>query len=404
MHLTREDNTQGARIAWVIAGDEFAGVAQAVRGLCTAVRSLGIAPVIISLREGPFAEFMRGRGFEVQTLHAGKMPVLSGGLVRKLRLHLRVRRMSAAIVPQLVQALRQLDVQGVHVLWPNLMLLAATAADEIGVPCFWEMSNAMGNYPFGANRWLVQRALKRWNVTVLANSRFAATTLGNTPVAPKLLYLGADETRFSPNRQDLIGREQLGIPANAIVFAIVARLEREKGQAVVLQAMAQLPRSFSNTHLLLVGGPLADSEFGEGLKALAAQLGMGERVHLVGHVPDPERYYGAIDVAINAYQGAESFGLSVVEAMMMAKPVLVHALGGPAETVIDGVTGWHVKEPTVEAFKAGILRALGDQPRWAEMGAAARARALEHFNLGKQAALYAKIVKDRLGHAGGGRS
>jgi glycosyltransferase involved in cell wall biosynthesis len=62
-----------------------------------------------------------------------------------------------------------------------------------------------------------------------------------------------------------------------------------------------------------------------------------------------------------------------------------------------------VKEPTVEAFKAGILRALADRPRWVEMGAAARARALEHFNLGGQAALYAKIVEDRLGAADGGR-
>ncbi len=328
--------------------------------------------------------------------------MLSGGLAQKLLLHLRVRRMSAAIVPQLARTLRQLDVQGVHVLWPNLMLLAAAAAAEIGVPCFWEMSNAMGNYPFGANRWLVQRAIKRWNVTVLANSRFAATTLGNTPVAPMLLYLGADETRFSPTRQDIIPRKQLGIPTGATVLAVVARLERAKGQAVILQAMAQLPGSFSNTHLLLVGGPLADNEFGEEVKALAAQLGMGERVHLVGHVPDPERYYGAIDVAINAYLGAESFGLSVVEAMMMAKPVLAHALGGPAETVIDGVTGWHVKEPTVDAFKAGILRALADRPRWVEMGAAARARALEHFNLNRQAALYAKIVRDRLGAAAEG--
>ena len=362
------------------------------------MRGLGIAPVIISLREGPFAEFMRGAGFEVQVLHVGKMPALKGGLARKLILHLRVRRMSATIVPQLARTLRQLDVQGVHVLWPNLMLLAAAAAAEIGVPCFWEMSNAMGNYPLGANRWLVQRALKRWNVTVLANSRFAATTLGNTPVAPMLLYLGADETRFSPNRRDLIGREQLGIPTGATVLAIVARLERAKGQAVVLQAMAQLPGAFSNTHLLLVGGPLPDNEFGEEVKVLAARLGMGKRVHLVGHVPDPERYYGAIDVAINAYLGAESFGLSVVEAMMMAKPVLAHALGGPAETVIDGVTGWHVKEPTVEAFAAGILRALADRPRWAEMGAAGRARALEHFTLERQSLLYAILLRQRLAH------
>lgn len=400
MHLTREDTTGDIPLAWVIAGDEFAGVAQAVRGLTTAVRAHGIAPEIIALREGAFSDFMRAVGFPVRVLGAGSMPVLRGGLARKFMLHLQVRRISREVTPRLAGLLRELGVRGVHVLWPNLMLLAAAAANENGIPCFWEMSNAMGSYPLGANRWLVQRALKRWNVTVLANSRYAAMTLGNTPVAPKLLYLGADETRFKPDRADLVTRKSLGIPSDAIVFAVVARLERDKGQAVVLQALARLPGEFSNIHALFVGGSAKEGNFGSELRSLASRLGIGARLHLVGNVPDPERYYGAVDLAINAYQGAESFGLSVVEAMMMAKPVLVHALGGPAETVVDGATGWHVAEPTAEALGAGMLRALADRPRWAEMGGAARLRALEHFNLSRQAALYAEIVKERLASAG----
>jgi glycosyltransferase involved in cell wall biosynthesis len=160
--------------------------------------------------------------------------------------------------------------------------------------------------------------------------------------------------------------------------------------------MAKLPEEYSNAHLLLLGGP-ADGEFAGELRSLATQLGIASRLHLLGNVPDPERYYGAIDIAINAYLGAESFGLSVVEAMMMGKPVLVHALGGPAETVIDGVTGWHVHEPTVEGFRQGLLRAFGDREKWPGMGAAARERALEHFTLSRQAQQYVKIVRQRLG-------
>jgi len=391
--VTTEVDRTGVRVAWVIVGDEFAGVGQAVWGLATAVRNLGIVPMVISLRHGPFAEFLQGAGFEVKALNVEPMPVLRGRLFRKFILHLQVRRMSAEIMPQLAQVLRESNVQCVHVLWPNLMPLAAAAADENGMPCFWEMSNAMGSYPFGANRWLVQRAIKRWNVTVLANSRYTAATLGSTPVAPILLYLGADESRFKPDRPDLITREQLGIPADATVLAIFARMERSKGQAIVLQAMAGLPVSLSNTHLLLIGGTPNDKEFYDELTALAARRSMTNRLHILANVPDPERYYGAVDVAVNAYVGAESFGLSAVEAMMMTKPVLVHALGGPAETVIDGVTGWHVREPTVEAFRTGIQRAMADRDRWAVMGAAGRSRALEHFSLGRQAASYVKIVR-----------
>ena len=161
--------------------------------------------------------------------------------------------------------------------------------------------------------------------------------------------------------------------------------------------MAQLPPQYANTHLLLLGGP-NQGGFADELRALAKRLGLAERLHIVGNVSDPERYYEAIDVAINARIDPEPFGLSVVEAMMMGKPVLVHALGGPAETVLDGQTGWHVHEPTVEGFKAGLLRALGEREKWPAMGAAARQRALEQFSLSRQAKQYVDIVRQRLGN------
>ena len=389
------DNREKIRIGWLITGDDSGGVAQAVRGLTGAVRPLGIEPVVVSLRQGDFSDSMRSAGFEVRVLNVDRLPVLRGGLISKLRLQLQVRRAVITIRPQLVHALRETNAQAVHVLWPNLMPLAAMAAYGAGITCFWEMPNIMGKYPFGVNRRLTQRTLRNWNVTVLANSRYTANTLGDHPVKPIVLYLGADEHRFSPEATNAISRGELGIPAQATVLGIFARLTPEKGQAVILESMAQLPAAYVNTHLLLLGGP-TESEFGDELRALAQRLGVADRLHLVGSVPDPERYYGVIDVAINAYLGAESFGLSVVEAMMMGKPVLVHALGGPAETVVDGVTGWHVNEPTVAGFRAGLLRALGEREKWAAMGAAGRQRSLEHFSLSRQAKQYVEIVRRRL--------
>ncbi len=393
--MTADEKFDRLRIAWLIAGDEFAGVGQAVRGLTGAVRPVGIEPVVVSLRQGAFSDSLRAAGFEVRELNVNSLPVLRGRLINKLRLQLQIRRAVIAIRPQLAVVLREINVQAVHVLWPNLMPLAAMAASDAGVACFWEMSNALGKYPFGANRWLVQRAIKRLGVTAIANSRYTASTLGNFPVEPIVLYLGADEVRFNPERRDQFSRSEFRIPEGAAVFAIFARLVRAKGQAVVLEAMAQLPAAYANTHLLLLGGSAAGG-FGNELRALAQRLGVAERLHLVGDVPDPERYYGAIDVAINARVDAEPFGLSVVEAMMMGKPVLVHALGGPAETVVDGQTGWHVNEPTVAGFRAGLLRALSERAKWPAMGEVGRQRAMEHFGLSRQAKQYAEIVRRRL--------
>jgi glycosyltransferase involved in cell wall biosynthesis len=69
----------------------------------------------------------------------------------------------------------------------------------------------------------------------------------------------------------------------------------------------------------------------------------------------------------------------VIEGMLMEKPVLVHALGGPAETVADGVTGWHIKAPTLDRFAAGLDAALSDRNRWTTMGQDARLHALAQY-------------------------
>ena len=395
--METESELNKNRIAWLIAGDEDGGVAQAVSGLTVAVRSLGIEPVVISLRKGAFSESMRAAGFDVRVLGVAPLPVLRGGLASKMRWQMRVRWATAAARPGLADALREIRVQAITVLWPNLMPLAAMAAHDVGIACFWEMPNIMGHYPLAINRRMTQHTLRKWNVTALANSAYTASTLGDHPVKPIVMYLGADEQRFNPYRINFVTRTQLGIPADAIILGIFARIKPAKGQTQILEAMAQLPATYANTHLLLLGGPI-EGDFADELRTLAKSLGIAERLHIVGNVSDPERYYGVIDVAINAYLGAESFGLSVVEAMMMGKPVLVHALGGPAETVLDGQTGWHVHEPTVEGFKAGLLRALGEREKWAAMGAAGRQRALEQFSLSRQAKQYVDIVRQRLGN------
>ncbi len=383
------------RIAWLVAGDERLGVAQAVRGLVSAVRPLGVEPTVISLADGPFTQSMRGLGFAVEVLNVAPLPTLRGRLPNKMWLALQVWNAARSVRPQLAGALRASRAKAVHVLWTNLMSPTAMAAHDTGIPCFWEMPNVMGRYPLGINRRILQHTLRRWNVMPLANSSYTAATLGNHPVKPIVLYPGADAQRFDPGRKDFITRGQLGIPADAIVLGIFGRIRPAKGQALILEAMAQLPSAYTNAHLLLLGGP-TESEYADELRLLAKRLGVMERLHLYGNVPDPERYYHLVDMAINARIDPEPFGLSVVEAMMMGKPVLVHALGGPAETVLDRETGWHVQEPTVEGFKAGLLRALGEREKWEVMGAAGRKRALEYFSLSRQAKEYVSIVRGRL--------
>jgi glycosyltransferase involved in cell wall biosynthesis len=283
------------------------------------------------------------------------------------------------------------------VLWPTLSRVAGVAAHSLGVPCFWEMPNCVSdNYPFHINRRLLQRQCSRYGIVPLANSRYTAATLGEELVKPIAMHLSADPSRFDPETVEPFPRADLGIPADAIVLCIAARLHPSKGQLEIWEAMLRCHAEGADLHLLLLGGPV-DGTVGQELVRRAEAAGLRDRLHLVGLVPDPERYFLASDVVVNSRIDAEPFGLTVIEAMMMGRPMLVHALGGPAETVIEGETGWHVTSPTVPAFARGIERALADRPRWPEMRAAARQHALRCFATRVHACNYAEVVQAVLG-------
>ena len=400
MGLNGGNGAPDLRVAWLIAGDEGEGVAQAVRGLAAAVRELGAAVVIVSISDGKFCRELRERGFEVRVLGKNPLPVLRGGRLRKVWLLARLLVAISRVKRSLARVLRELQVEAVHFLWPTFLPLAGPVAARLGIICIWEMANVPGKYPLDVNKWILQRCLRHYKILVLANSRYTAESIGDKPVWPVVLYPGADERRFDPAAVKPVSRADLGIPADAIVLGIFGRIVRLKGQLRVLQAMLQLKGLQPPLHLLLLG-PERDAAYAAEIRATAAAGGVGERVHFAGSVPDPERYYGSVDIAVNAYLGAESFGLSVVEAMLMGKPVLAHRLGGPGETILDGDTGWLVEQPTVDAFRRGLERALADRARWAEMGAAGRVRALDNFSLRRQAAAYLKIVKDSVNRRAG---
>ena len=399
--LTLLRSAQKMRIAWLVCGDEQWGVAQAVRGLAQAVVGRGVEPVIVALRDGEFCELARKIGIPLKCLHADFPLVLSGGPGSRLLTLFRLALHNRRLVPQLVAALRETEADCLHFLWPNLMLLAGRSAKVLGIPCFWEMPNVMGRYPFSLNRRIVQRQLVRYAITPLANSQATAASLGDHPVKPELMYLGADPARFNPEAVVPFTRQEMGIPADATVLGIVARLVESKGQLVTLRAMASLLPQYPSLHLVLAGGADASAvaTYLQSLDQAARKSGCRNHLHILGEVAEPERLYGAIDVPINAMQGAEPFGLSVVEAMMMGRPVLVHASGGPAETVVDGVTGWHIPEASEDSLREGILRALADRERWPEMGRAAHQRALEKFNIQRQADFYLAVLNKKIAAA-----
>ncbi|MGL4315185.1 MAG: glycosyltransferase [Pseudomonas sp.] len=126
-------------------------------------------------------------------------------------------------------------------------------------------------------------------------------------------------------------REHLGLPPGAWVVGNVGRLHPDKDQATLIRGFAlALPQLPADSLLAIMGcGRLEGS-----LKALAAELGVTDRVRFLGQIPGGRRYFKAFDLfALSSDH--EPFGMVLLEAMAADVPLVVSDCGGGREVVGD---------------------------------------------------------------------
>lgn len=386
-------------IAWLIWGDEPGGVAAAVLNNAAQLQALGQPVSIYSFGPGELVDAARRRGYAVHLL--GDSAELHpryvgfgfspGGVLRRLRMLLSLRRVLAQGLGSSARP------QVLCIPWPDLMPLAGPVCQSLGLALVLEMPNTPSRYPLQLNQRAYAWAVRRWRVQVLANSDYTAAHMALVP-GVAVVTPAVDAARFDPAQVLPIPRAALGLPESAVVLGLIARLDPSKGADLLIAALAELNRP--DLHLLLVGGPL-DSDYAQRLRAQVGDAGLAEQVQWVDTVSDPEHYWAACNLAINARRDAEPFGLSIVEAMLMQRPVIAHALGQPASTIVEGETGWLYPQPDAPALAAALRRALAARAAWPAMGRAARAEALRRFASPDLAPRYLGLLRD---HAAGLRA
>lgn len=169
-------------------------------------------------------------------------------------------------------------------------------------------------------------------------------------------------------------RERLGLPAGRPVVGISGRLVGWKGQDRLIEAVGLLRDRGVEVTLLVVGGEAhgVDPGIEARLRALADRLGLGERVVFTGHVAEPYAHVQLMDVLVNASL-AEPFGIVIPEAMALGVPVVGVASGGPAESIVDGVSGLLARTGAPADLADAVARMVQDgdlRARLAEGGAA----------------------------------
>lgn len=212
---------------------------------------------------------------------------------------------------------------------------------------------------------------------------------------------GFDPDEIAPLDRRL-ARERLGWPQDEFIALQLGRMVPRKGVENVIRAIAALKRRRVKARLYVVGGstdiadPAATPEIGR-LMALAEAQGVRDRVHFVGRRGRDELpvHYAACDVFVTT-PWYEPFGITPVEAMACARPVIGSDVGGIKATVVDGDTGFLVppEDPEALADKLALLKKTPELAR--RMGEAGYARARRSYTwrrvVRSLAACYARVI------------
>jgi L-malate glycosyltransferase len=165
-----------------------------------------------------------------------------------------------------------------------------------------------------------------------------------------------------------------------MVVGTVARLSREKGIDILLEAFALVHKAIPHAHLLIVG----DGNQLTGLQSLARQLGIDHAITWTGRLPWEEAMgcLGLMDVVAMPSR-FEGFGLTAAEAMACGKPVIASRVGGLAEVMQDGVTGVLVPSEDSLTLATALVALLEDKERREKIGDAARKLVEDNYSYPK---------------------
>jgi glycosyltransferase involved in cell wall biosynthesis len=218
------------------------------------------------------------------------------------------------------------------------------------------------------------RALRRSDgVIVHAEAyRRKLVGMGLEPDRVAAIPAGVDGAWFTPGSAPRLRREW-GVPEDAPLAGMVARMKPERGHRTLLRAFARALSACPDAWLVLVGR----GEDEAALRALAAQL--SPRIVFGGYLRGPGlvEAYRALDVAVWLREGNDGACRGVLEAMACGKPVVGGSEGASGELVRDGVDGRVVPPGDEEAIASALGSLLGDRERARLFGGSARRRAEE---------------------------
>lgn len=320
-----------------------------------------IEVVVVFLQSGSMLQAAQNLGARVYCVDAGRLR--------------QAQRFASAVI-RIARIARRVNADLVVGWMTKGHLYGGPAAGLVGTPAVWyQLGNAR------SSSWLDRAvtAVPARGILTLSSASAEAQSDIRPARRQELVYPGAELDDFDPDSlpAPAAARAELGVPGKGPVVGMVGRLQRWKGFHVLIEAMPDVLAQYPDATCILVGGDHAlEPEYPEVLRQRVHQLGITANVAFAGYQSDVPMWMQSMDIVVHA-SANEPFGLVVIEAMALGKPVVAGSQGGPKEIITDHVNGLLVDYEDHESLADAVLRYLDDPGLADQMGAAAQRRAAD---------------------------
>lgn len=339
-------------------------------------RNSGIEWLLIFLENGSLAEQIRTLGIDVRTVPSGRLREPHRFIAAVLKIASVVRRERADVV--------------LAWMW-KAHYYSSPAAILAGIPSLWSQLEV----PDDSLLKRIATILPTSGMLINSKSGKATQEKLSPQRAIRLVYPGVALNYFNPSLLSTpeATRRKLGLPLDGPLIGMVGRLQRWKGMHVLVEAMPKVLQKYPKAHCVVVGGKhQLEPDYQNYLEERMGGLGLDDQVILAGAQLNVPEWMQAMDVFVHASDN-EPFGIVIVEAMALGKPVVASNSGGPSEIITDGENGLLTPYGDSEALANAILRYLDDWEFARGIRGAAQERAPD-FSTQRYAQNFIEAIRD----------
>lgn len=296
-------------------------------------------------------------------------------------------------IKQLARELKSMDADLVHSHNWGSFLYAVLAAKSAGIPVIH------GEHGKNPNEMVGDGFLKTWTKRMLGRRLERLTTVSQAIAAEwaslgisedKIQWIpnGVDVEKFRPRNDAVEQRRRFGLPEDGLLIGSVGRLDSLKNYGVLIEALSLMPEIPISRLALLGAGPEQ-----ENLAKRARELGIADRVFLLGRHSDPENFLAGLDIFVLPSK-TEGMSNVVLEAMACGLPLICADLPAHREVFDAGAEGIAVSPCSSENLSSALSQLAVDPDGRRKLGDAARAKVLSRFSLVRMIADYASLYAE----------